>query len=95
MRGTVGFERLNCGKKGLFMRIKLNDEVYPVYNCQSGPGKSCSFKQYQSLIAKKTAAAGDFEVACGIANSSVVPVGQDKTTFLEDLDLPWEYVVKP
>lgn len=95
MRGTINFERLNCGHQGLFMRIKLNDQVYPVPHCKQGPGKSCPLKQYQSIIAHKSAAAGDFEVACGIANTSVVPVGQDRSTFLTDLSLPWEYVVKP
>jgi len=95
MRGTIGFERLNCGHKGVYMRIKLDDQVYPVPYCQQGPGRSCPLKRYQSIIANKSAAFGDFEVACGIANSSVVPIGQDKTTFLTDLSLPWEYVVKP
>ncbi|KAK4575210.1 hypothetical protein LTR86_001062 [Recurvomyces mirabilis] len=95
MRGTVSFERLNCGSRGLYMRIKLNDEVYPVPYCQQGPGRSCPLIQYQSIIASKTKAAGDFEVACGIANTSVVPIGQDRTTFLTNLNLPFEYVVKP
>ncbi|KAF2771338.1 multiple inositol polyphosphate phosphatase [Teratosphaeria nubilosa] len=95
MRGTIGFERLNCGSKGLFMRLKLNEQVYPVPYCKQGPGQSCPLKQYQSIIANKTAAFGDFEVACGISNSSVVPLGKDRTTFLTDLSLPWEYVVKP
>ncbi|KAK3671832.1 hypothetical protein LTR78_008197 [Recurvomyces mirabilis] len=95
MRGTVSFERLNCGSRGLYMRIKLNDEVYPVPYCQQGPGRSCPLNQYQSIIASKTKAAGDFEVACGIANTSIVPIGQDKTTFLTNLNLPFEYVVKP
>ena len=95
MRGTIGFERLNCGSKGLYMRVKFDDVVYPVANCQNGPGNSCKLQDYQKLVAKKAKAAGDFEEACGIANSSVVPVGQDKTTFLTDLGLPFEYVVKP
>ena len=95
MKGTIGFERLNCGSKGLYMRIKFDDQVYPVANCQGGPGKSCKLSEYQKLIAKKSKAFGDFEEACGIANSSVVPVGQEKTTFLMDLGLPFEYVVKP
>ncbi|KAK5116667.1 hypothetical protein LTR62_007341 [Meristemomyces frigidus] len=94
MRGTVTFERLNCDC-GLFMRIKLDDEVYPVAACQSGPGSSCPLEDYQALVAEKSQAAGEFEVECGIANSSVVPIGQDKNTFLTQLGLPWEYVVKP
>lgn len=95
MRGTISFERLNCGYQGLFMRIKLDDAVYPVPYCQQGPGRSCPLKQYQSIVANKSAAFGDFEVQCGIANSSVVPIGQDKSTFMSDVSLPWEYVVKP
>ena len=95
MRGTISFERLNCGSKGRFMRIKFNDQVYPVATCQDGPGRSCALSKYQALIAEKSAVFGDFEEACGIANSSVVPIGQDKTTFLTNLGLPFEYVVKP
>lgn len=95
MKGTIGFERLNCGSKGLYMRIKLDNVVYPVANCQGGPGKSCKLSEYQKLIEKKNKAFGDFEEACGIANTSVVPVGQEKTTFLTDLGLPFEYVIKP
>lgn len=96
MRGTIGFERLSCGAAGSkYMRIKLNDAVYPVVGCQSGPGSSCPLLQYQNIVANKSAKAGDFEATCGIANSSVVPIGQDKTTFLTDLNLPFEYVVKP
>lgn len=94
MKGTIAFERLNCGSKGLFMRIKLDDAVYPVASCKSGPGQSCPLAQYQALITKKSAAFGDFEVACNITNS-VVPEGQEKTTFLINLNLPFEYVVKP
>lgn len=97
MRGTIAFERLTCGAtaQDQYVRIKLNDAVYPVVSCQSGPGKTCPLSQYQALVAKKSAAAGDFEVTCGINGTSVVPVGQDKTTFLTQLGLPFEYVVKP
>lgn len=77
------------------MRIKLNDQVYPVIGCQDGPGKSCALGKYQSLVAKKNGAFGGFVNACGIANSSAVPAGQDKTTFLTNLGLPFEYVVRP
>ncbi|KAK5114951.1 hypothetical protein LTR85_009989 [Meristemomyces frigidus] len=95
MRGTIRFERLNCGARGLFMRIKLDDQVYPVPYCQQGPGRSCPLRQYQSIVANKSTVFGDFETACGIANTSVVPVGQDHTTFLTDLSLPWEYILRP
>ena len=93
MRGTVGFERLNCGSDGLFVRIKFNDAVYPVAKCQTGPGKSCPLADYRDLIDKKSAAFGDWQQRCGNDNSTRVP--NAKTTFLEDLGLPFMYVVKP
>ncbi|KAK4505117.1 hypothetical protein PRZ48_003080 [Zasmidium cellare] len=95
MRGTIGFERLDCGRRGLFMRIKLNDAVYPVANCQDGPGRSCKLGDYQELVKEKMERFGDFEVACGVANSSVVPVGRERTTFLTEVGLPFEEVVVP
>ena len=94
MRGTVTFERLNC-ESGVFVRLKLNNAVYPVASCQDGPGRSCGLQDYQDLIAKKSAAFGDFETACGVANISVMPVGEERTTFLTDLGLPFEVMVRP
>jgi acid phosphatase len=93
MRGTVGFERLNCGSEGLFVRIKFNDAVYPVAKCQDGPGRSCSLDDYRELINAKSDAFGDWQVSCGNDNSTRVP--NAKTTFLKDLGLPFMYVVKP
>lgn len=93
MRGTVSFERLNCGSKGLFMRVKLNDAVYPVAKCQSGPGKSCPLADYKALIYQKSRSFGDWQTRCGNSNSTRVP--NARTTFLKDLGLPFMYVVAP
>lgn len=93
MRGTIGFERLNCGSDGLFMRIKFNDAVYPVAKCQKGPGRSCPLEDYRDLIAGKSEAFGDWQERCGNPESSRVP--DAKTTFLRDLGLPFMYVVRP
>lgn len=92
MRGTIGFERLNCGHRGLFMRVKLNNAVYPVANCQDGPGRSCALGEYQALVGEKMRRFGDFAVACGIEDGSG---GVEKTTFLWDLGLPFEEEVVP
>lgn len=94
MRGTLGFERLSCGKKGTFVRVLLNDVVYPVVGCHDGPGKSCALSNYQKIIAQKSKSAGDFIKNCNITNPAV-PAGQEKTTFLEDLSVPWAHIVKP
>lgn len=93
MRGTISFERLNCWGQN-FIRLRLNDVVYPVVSCQSGPGKSCPLSQYQELIEKKVQQAGDFEKMCNIT-ASVVPVGQDQTTFWTNVKLPYEILYRP
>ena len=96
MRGTVSFERLSCGveaaEEGTFLRVKLNDAVYPVVGCDQGPGRSCELGKYQEIVERKNQAFGDFGVACEIGNSSV---GGGRTTFLTDLDLPFVYTAKP
>ena len=93
MRGTIAFERLSC-TDGLYVRILLNDAVYPVSSCQSGPGRSCRLQQYQAYVGNKLAAAGDFVKNCNISNSSVAS-GTEKTTFLTDTELPFEVLIEP
>ena len=93
MRGTVGFERLNCGSEGLFVRVKFNDAVYPVAACQSGPGRSCPLAEYAALIEGKSEDFGDWQERCGNAAEDRVPGA--KTTFLRDLGLPFMYAVAP
>ncbi|KAH8151809.1 uncharacterized protein LAJ45_03800 [Morchella importuna] len=96
MRGTVAFERLSCSassssKKNSYVRIRLNDAVYPVSSCQSGPGRSCPLDQYVKLVQAKNAKAGDFVETCGIQNVT----GTAETTFFMDDKLEWVRVVKP
>ena len=88
MRGTIAFERPNC-RKGTFMHIKLNDAIYPISNCKSGPGQSCPLASYQALVAKKPKAAGDFEKSCNVT-ASVISSGSERTTFLTDVKLPFD-----
>ncbi|OAP62388.1 hypothetical protein AYL99_04591 [Fonsecaea erecta] len=112
MRGTIGFERLTCttgsGKPsqttpGQFLRVVLNDVVYPVLGCDSGPGRSCPLSQYAQLVAQKQTEAGGFVDACFGANQTAAKralaaagiTGTPKTTFLSDLAVPFAFVVKP
>ncbi|OBT95588.2 hypothetical protein VE01_05912 [Pseudogymnoascus verrucosus] len=102
MRGTITFERLTCGGKGdPYVRILLNDAVYPVVGCDSGPGRSCPLKQYEKIVAKKQKDSGSFVENCfgakasGAEQSLAAEGLQAKTTFLTDINLPWEYVVQP
>jgi len=93
MRGTISFETLNCASEK-FIRVRLNDAVYPVVSCQSGPGRSCPLQQYLQLIEHKLQNAGDFQTICNIT-SGIIPVGQEKTTFWTDVTLPYEILHKP
>ncbi len=104
MRGTVAFERLTCptASKGYatsnstdaaFMRIRLNEVVYPVVNCTSGPGSSYPLSQYQSIIKNKMAAVGDFTKICNTTDSSFA--ARPTATFFKDNTLPFQRIVKP
>lgn len=93
MRGTVAFERLNCGAEGLYVRVKFNDAVYPVARCQDGPGRSCGLEEYAELIQGKSEAFGDWQEQCG--NPEEERVEDARTTFLWDLGLPFMEVVRP
>lgn len=110
MRGTIGFERLTCiGNRkrgqtpGQFLRIILNDVVYPVVGCDSGPGRSCPLEQYTQIVAQKQTQAGGFLQACFGANQTAANLalaaagitGTPKTSFLSDLAVPFAFAVKP
>ncbi|KAH7251306.1 histidine phosphatase superfamily [Fusarium tricinctum] len=69
MRGTIAFERLNCGaKKGQsskqFVRILINDIVFPVPSCKDGPGKSCSLPKYHKFLKERLGKDGNFAKLC-------------------------------
>ncbi|KAI9658978.1 MAG: PHOsphatase [Bathelium mastoideum] len=102
MRGTIGFERLSCGEKNAsgsvqdaqgerqqFVRITLNDVVYPIVGCDDGPGSSCELGKYAQIVREKQRQAGNFNAICGFGN------GTDVTTFLTDTKLPFEKAVVP
>ncbi|KAF2465693.1 acid phosphatase PHO12 precursor [Lindgomyces ingoldianus] len=98
MRGTICFERLLCSGQrngnATYMRIRLNDVVYPVANCQSGPGKSCPLGQYQTLVKNKLERAGNFSHACHVTNPAV-PARSNSATFFTDVKLSFETLVRP
>jgi len=81
MRGTIAFERLSYstlsqgyGQKpraATYMRIRLNDVVYPVVGCKNGPSSSCPLSEYQQIVKKKLDQAGDFKKLCNITDPAV------------------------
>lgn len=104
MRGTVAFERLSCvagsnkystsnSTNDTYMRIRLNEVVYPVVNCTSGPGSSCPLLQYRDIIKSKIDAVGDFTKICNSTDSSFAP--KPIMTFYTDNTLPFQRIVKP
>jgi acid phosphatase len=107
MRGTVAFERLSCpsnplenvcgyagaNTKDTYMRIFLNDVVYPVVGCASGPGSSCPLLEYQGLVRNKFAEAGSFATLC---NDTTPAYSQTRSAnFFMDNNLPFQNVVRP
>jgi hypothetical protein len=104
MRGTVAFERLSCAAPGpgygqtprslSYMRIRLNDVVYPVVGCQNGPGSSCPLAQYQKLVQKKMGEAGDFRKLCNVTDPAI-PEGRKTATFFEDPEVDFATLLRP
>jgi hypothetical protein len=93
MRGTVSLEKLQCSRPAAngtdsFIRVLLNDAVYPVVSCQDGPGKSCAMGEYQRILARKYAEDGGFFNACGVANTSL-PRDVAGASFFTNLGLPF------
>ncbi|RDW69216.1 hypothetical protein BP6252_08236 [Coleophoma cylindrospora] len=49
-----------------YIRVIFNDVVYPIINCQSGPGNSCLLSDYAAFIHEENEAAGDFTSFCNV-----------------------------
>ncbi|KAK5053047.1 hypothetical protein LTR84_002021 [Exophiala bonariae] len=85
MRGTVAFERLNCSNN-LYVRIRLNDAVYPVPACKSGPGSSCPLQQYRDqIVAGKWAQFGSFSSVCRVPSQNVTTAEDGGVNFFTNL----------
>lgn len=76
-----------------YMRILINDVVYPVVGCADGPGSSCQLSKYQDIIRAKRAEAGDLTKICNMTDGSLA--AQPKATFFFDNTLSWQTIVKP
>lgn len=58
MAGRVAFERMTCDA-GVYVRVRVNNAVYPLKECRSGPGKMCELKEFGKVIKAKVDRAGD------------------------------------
>lgn len=77
-----------------YIRILLNDVVYPVHSCQSGPGSSCLLKDYSALIKTKVEEVGDLPTRCNVTASDA-PTRVKGASFFTDLSLSWLSTVVP
>ncbi|KAI2641902.1 histidine acid phosphatase [Hypomontagnella submonticulosa] len=104
MRGTIAFERLNCLVKRsttttfnssrpamneTYIRIRLNDAVYPVPSCKDGPGLTCKLSDYAQYIADKYASEGDWITNCNVTVVDDTPTKVKGASFFTDLSKPW------
>ncbi|KAJ5233041.1 phosphoglycerate mutase-like protein, partial [Penicillium chermesinum] len=101
MRGTVTFENLRCegsykhqSGQETYLRVLLNDAVYPIPNCQDGPGRSCLLSEYVSMVEKKSKAAGSFIDFCNVTETGH-PTTVAGASFFTDLSQDFLTFVKP
>lgn len=98
MRGTVAFERLVC-RGETYLRVLLNDAVYPVPSCQGGPGRSCGMEKYMGIVGKKLEAAGDLRARCNVTaavdEANGVGMSGKGASFFTDLRGSWLGSVSP
>ena len=109
MRGTIAFERLNCRPRlsrsahargygsanATFVRIMLNDQVYPVPSCKEGPGSSCPLDKYVRYVERKYVAQGDWIRNCNATSQGTTPTTVKGASFFTDLAQPHLSIVTP
>ncbi|KAK4240511.1 histidine acid phosphatase [Achaetomium macrosporum] len=77
-----------------FVRIRLNDAVYPVPSCKDGPGSSCRLRDYAAYIAKRYAAQGNWTKNCNVTLAGS-PTSVRGASFFTDLSKPWLQILAP
>ncbi len=79
----------SAAANGTYIRILLNDAVYPVANCQDGPGRSCSMEKYVKYISDKYAAFGNYKALCNATSNTAAPDVVLGASFFTDLRESW------
>ncbi|KAF1942857.1 acid phosphatase PHO12 precursor [Clathrospora elynae] len=90
---TYGYAQHNSTDSQTYMRIRLNDVVYPVVDCTSGPGSSCPLSKYQGIVKAKLAEAGSFTKLCNTTDPSFS--SEPHANFFMNNQLSFASVVKP
>ncbi len=77
-----------------YIRLRLNDAVYPVPSCKSGPGSSCLLSDYVKYVTKKYAAQGNWATNCNVTLAGA-PTIVKGASFYTDLSSPWLQTIVP
>jgi acid phosphatase len=77
-----------------YIRIRLNDAVYPIPSCKGGPGSSCLLSDYVKYLEDKSAAEGDWITNCNVTTAGA-PTKAEGASFFTDLSSPWLQSVTP
>jgi acid phosphatase len=77
-----------------FVRVRINEAVYPVPSCQEGPGKSCRVDDYVEYLSDKLEANGDFATVCN-ATDPATPTKIQGASFFTDLAQPHLQIIEP
>ncbi|KAF6825852.1 histidine acid [Colletotrichum musicola] len=77
-----------------YVRIRLNDAVYPLPSCKSGPGSSCLLSEYQKYVSEKLEAQGNWITTCNVTTPGA-PTEVKGASFYTDLSSPWLSLVSP
>ncbi|ORY71158.1 histidine acid phosphatase [Pseudomassariella vexata] len=77
-----------------YIRIRLNDAVYPVPSCKNGPGSSCLLSDYVQYVQTKYEAQGDWITNCNVTIEGA-PTKVKGASFYTDLSSPWLQRIAP
>ncbi|KXH33488.1 multiple inositol polyphosphate phosphatase, partial [Colletotrichum salicis] len=100
---TPPIRRSNCtqpsppiqdNQNATYIRIRLNDAVYPIPTCNSGPGSSCQLEDYKQYIATKLENQGSWIQNCNVTTPGA-PTKVKGASFYTDLSSPWLSHVAP
>lgn len=77
-----------------FVRVTLNDVVYPIPSCQNGPGYSCLLDDYAAYVSNKYNKSGNWATNCNVTTAGAPSVVKG-ATFYTNLSSDFLKVISP
>lgn len=93
LRSRGGYTKTSS-TNATYIRIKLNDAVYPLPFCKDGPGESCLMSEYADYISSKYEAQGNWTENCNVTTPGA-PTTVAGASFYTDLSSPWLQELPP